>query len=542
MIVSGKYRGKRTTWLLAAVINLVIFLVFSLLSHPVYNSLEDMYVVYRLAGGYGDPPTELLDFNLGLHPYLNWIIKSLFTIYDGLNWYTLFLFFAHYIFCTIILAYLMQRKPSVFNYVTYLALLFIFEGYFLLFPDFTGASMTLTAAGILLLLTRAWHDDLRLRHYIAAVLLLLFASFFRIVPMFILPGIALPFIILTVSPALRVKLLAALAAAAMLILLFNFIHTSYYKSRQPGWANQESYRQKMIRFFNNAAALERPLPGEKWYEESGLIMAGAILDTSFLTGQELDRMYSELKAKRTATRTLSGDWQKSRDWRKWFFINNRLFLALAIFILVVYGYRRKIRLPAFLSCVLLLMGLAYLFYAHKIEPYILVSSLSLICFAVFLFPENNSIPHNKRWQYVVLVLSLAFLAWGLLRAVKTTGRNKSATAEFQKQYAELAAHSDFLFVHINGFAIRKMYAWDPPARYPLPNFLQAERFSGHNFRTTLSRFQIEDVKSLLFSPKVLFWGKPPDGLKPYFEKIAGKPLQFSAPLKEFKEGIVWKIE
>jgi hypothetical protein len=532
---------NRSCWI-AAGANLIIFSLFILFTHPIYDSQEDMYALYRLSGGYGDPPTELLDFNLGLHPFLNWTIKSLFQFYDQINWYSFALFFAHYIFCTIVLSNIIQKKSSLGNYLMYLALLVIFEGHFLLFPDFTGSSMILTAAGIVLLLTKAWYNELNTRHYVAAIVLFVLASFFRVEPMIILPGIAIPFFTLTVSRKWRWKLLTTLAIAGASIFAFNAVHKWYYKSAQPGWSQQESYRQKLFRFFNDAAILERPSPGEKWFAEYSVITKGVIIDTATLGEAVLDSVYDHFVQKRKVSRSLSRDWANSSEWRKWFLINNRLFFLITLLAILLFGLYRKILIPALFSIGLLLAGLAYLFISHKIEPYILITSLSLISFLILLFPAGKTIENRSFAKFIVAGVLLCFIAWGIIRAAKTSRTNEQETRKFRLQYAELSSNRRFLFIHLTGFATRKFYSWDLPATYRLDNLLVDERFSGHNFYTTLHRYQINKASEILSSSNVLFWGNPQEGLKEYFEKIAGRPLQFLGPLPEFKQGQVWKIE
>jgi hypothetical protein len=240
-------------------------------------------------------------------------------------------------------------------------------------------------------------------------------------------------------------------------------------------------------------------------------------------------------------RNFSTDWKNSSEWRKWFLINNRLFFFIGFFFILLYGLKRKI-LPALLiSLCFFIGGFGYLLVKAKTEPYILASAFSFICFTIFLCTKQDILRNTKAFRIAALAGLFFFIAWGGIRLYKTSVVNRSDTARFRQQYAELSAHPEKLFIHIKGFAIQKFYAFDSPASFPLSNFLQAERFTAHNYASTLSRFGIHNVKEIFSSPDVLFWGHPPDGLKTYFEKVAGKPLLRSDPLPEFRHGIVWRV-
>jgi hypothetical protein len=535
------FKIKKDIWI-AALVNLLLFIVFSFLFYPIYNSQEDVYVLYLLSGGYGSEPTAMLHFNLGLHPFLNWFIKSLFLLTNQVNWYSVVLFMSHYVFCTIVLAYVIRKKNTLVAYVSYAALFLVFEGYFLLFPDFTGACMILTASGLLLLLTRAWHNELKPRHYVFAVLLFVLASFFRMESMIVLPGIALPFLALTVPEKIKWKLPGILCIAGLVIFLFNVIHKSYYTAQKPDWPQEEAYRQKILRFYNESSSLKRPQPGEKWYPEYEMIIRGVIMDTTFLPSSLLDSVHTDMKQARTVERSFSADWKIAAEQRKWFLINNRIFLCLTLLFIILYGLGKRITPALLLSLCFLIAGLGFLLLKAKTEPYILISSLSLICFTVFLHNGQPFFQKKRIYEYITLAALFLFIAWGSLRIYRTSQQNRQENARFKSQYAEIAAHPQTLFINIRGLAIQKFHAFDIPAKSELANYLSTELFITNNYHSTLEKFHIGNIKDIFSSPNVLFWGEPSQGLKAYFERIAGRPLVFSSQLQEFKTGFVWRVQ
>src|SRR5215203_3797391 len=122
--------------LCASIFNLFLFLNLFFLVKPIYDTEEDVYILYLLSGGFGNSPTELLHYNHGLHPYLGYFIKTLFVLNSNINWYSLCLTTSHYIACTIILYYLLKIKPGWGTLFIYLLLFVVFECMFLININF----------------------------------------------------------------------------------------------------------------------------------------------------------------------------------------------------------------------------------------------------------------------------------------------------------------------------------------------------------------------------------------------------------------------
>lgn len=540
--------------LLAVLITAIIFVVFFALFHPVYDSREDVYILYLLSGGYGDPPTEMLHYNFGIHPWLGWIIKQFFILNRNINWYTIALLAAHYVSCTIILSLIIGRqrveasphagggwrgakeKRTYTAWLAWGALFIVFEGYFLLFPDFTGASIILTITAIVYLLSKAWKGPLTPRHCIIAGIFLLVASLYRIHAMVPLIGMSLPFIALTISNRDKLKFIAVLLVSGIGIFLLNQVHQSYYKAKKPDWPQEEAYRQKVFRFFNEGAALKIPEPGQKWSTEYELTIRGLIMDTAHMPSTRLDSMYYDMKADQV------GRPKFSAEWKKWFLINNRLFFCISFVFIVLYGLRKRPLMVVILSLLLLTVGFGYLLFKAKAPPYILISSLYLFCLGLFLYGQQSFSGYKKIYTAGSALLLSFFIFWGVLRAYKTSNQNKYDTELMKQEYEEIKNHPHNLFISIQKIPMHKFYVFDTPKEFSLPNYLHPELFMSNRYSTTLKRFGIRDIKDIFSSPAVLFRGAPPTGLKEYYESLAGRTLIFSDPLPGFKHATVWKIE
>lgn len=519
----------------AVFINAIIFALFYLLFYPIYNSGEDVHVLYMLSGGYGDMPTAMTHYNYGIHPLLAGTIKNLFRLTGGVNWYSVAMILPHYIGGTLILSQLFRQKPELTGYLAYAALFIVFEGYFLLYPDFTAASMILTIAALLLLMIKSRQAAPGIRWCIIAGLLLLLASFYRIHSMLFLAVLILPFFILIHERLAKTKVMLTLLASALLVITFNHAQEWYFRQQKNDWLQEEAYRQKIFRFFNNAASLKIPADGEKWHDEYQVTTSGLIMDSSYMPSARLDSMYRDLKG-------LKSNWQLPTGWKKWFYINNRLFFIVTLFFFVFYGYRKKILIPALTAFIVLLAGFAYLQLRAKAPSYVLTASLELICLSIF-FSEKQPFSFSGKLGELIIPLCLGLvICWGLVRLYNTSDQNRNENYTFKNNYTEVAGHPHNLFIDVQDFNSRKFYVFDLPGKFSLSNYLIGERFINNTHSSALKRFRIQNIAGIFNSPDVLFWGEPDAALKKYFEKIAGRPLVFTGPLAEFKNGDVWSIE
>jgi hypothetical protein len=473
-----------------------------------------------LAGGFGDPPTEMAHYNYGVHPILGWIAKSLFLINNQFNWYSLLLIAAHYVSCTVILTMVIRRKNILLAYLSYAVLFLVFEGHFMLFMDFTASSAVLGIAALLYLLVHAWERNLGLRQCIITAFLFLFASFYRIHSILPLLGIALPFFVLTVTKKEKWRSLIVVLASAIIVLSFNFIHRTWYTAKKADWPQEEAYRQSVYRFFNEASTMKVPAEGEKWYKEYSLVTKGMLMETSLLPVNRIDSMYHDLKKEGKV------HWQVSSNWLKWFYINNRLFFAVLFFFVLLYGWRRKVMAPALLSILLLILGFYFLLIKYKGPTYILVSSMMLISYALLLYNHEQYIL-QKKLRVGAMIILLFLVAWSIVRLDRTSKQNINFNWMFKIRYAEIAEHPKILFVGANGSYSNKFYVFDVPSKYPFHNYLHAESFLTGNYKFIIKRFGIEDLKGILPSHDVLIRGNISPEQKAYFEQIYGQDIEFS---------------
>jgi hypothetical protein len=529
-------KNKNHIWL-AALINLVLFILFFSFFYPIYDSKEDAYAAYLLSGGFGNPPTEFLHYNYGFHPFLNLVVKNLFLLNGNINWYSISLITGHYISATVILSLLIKKNKSLLFLLSWFALFLVFQGFFLIILDFTGTSVILGCTGFLYLLAKSKEGPLLTRHCLLAGLLLLLASLYRIHAIIPLAGIALPFFFLVNTAGQKLRIFLTVAAAALCILCCNFLQRAYYSTKDPGWPTEETSRQKIFELYNyNSPALYNVKLGQKWYIESQLISRGLLIDNSFLHGQWLDSMYKEVKSSPPAEVHLP------KGWTKWFFINNRLFFCITLFILAIYASTKKIRLALALTLLLIAAGTWYLATNAKLPPYILASALYFVCLATIFHGGVNPLVLYNLWiQLLTIALLLFFCYWGIIRLHKTSQQNRWQNLAFKQAYAELAANKDKLFIVTGNFTIHKFYVFDLPRNYTLDNYADTEHFIINLYKPVFEKFHIYNNNQIPFLPNVLFWGKTSDAVRLYFERLIGQPMRITDPLPAFNAQTVWKI-
>src|ERR1700709_146898 len=95
---------------ISVLINLVLFSLVLAFSFPIFNSGDDVYLLYLSCGGFGETPTELLHYHYGMHPYIGWLLKNLFTRWPDFNWYTAMLYLFHFVACAVLLMQLLKKN------------------------------------------------------------------------------------------------------------------------------------------------------------------------------------------------------------------------------------------------------------------------------------------------------------------------------------------------------------------------------------------------------------------------------------------------
>src|SRR6478752_8189741 len=127
-------------------INLILFLLIIICLKPLLNTWDDAFIMYSFSGGFGIPPTELVDYSWGWHFLLGLIVKNLFILIPYINWYSVLLLSIHWVSSSLILIFFLNTF-RLLNALLYFAIFFvIFETTLVLSLNFTSTSIIIAIA------------------------------------------------------------------------------------------------------------------------------------------------------------------------------------------------------------------------------------------------------------------------------------------------------------------------------------------------------------------------------------------------------------
>jgi len=500
----------------AVIVNLCLFFLISVLAHPIYDTEEDVYVLYLLSGGFGGAATELLHYNYGMHPFLGVLLKNLFVWNDHINWYTLTLLFFHFAALTSILAVLLRITRSIYALVSWVVLFTVFEAKFLLAPNFTDAAIICAVAAWVILFTAPDNRKAAVKYYVVSILLFVAGSLFRIHVIIPLIVVGVPFIFINSSRKKNFQSLFIIFVTAAFIFLLNLLHQSYYRAKIPGWQTEESYRQSVYRFYNRQ--FQDVAPGHRWHTELGLINSGLPIDTSFLSIGKMNQMYTDLYSEKIEQKPVAG------SSKNWFWINNRIFFILLFVLLVFSGANKKLFWSVGIVAVLSFLLGTYLLEHYKLPFYLLLSFFMLTCTFILLQSEESA-KHYITWAKSGVLLLILF--WSLVQLYKMDRKNLAEISNFKLAYSELAKRPDHLFMNMaGGFPLQKFYVFDLPRRFPLQNLITGEHFLDNIQAPVFNRFDIRDSRTRYLNHNLFYSGKPVKALLEYFLQLEHIQLRF----------------
>jgi hypothetical protein len=520
-------------WLTSFCINLFLFLLFNLFLFPIFNSGDDVFLMYTVSGGFGEPPTNLLHYNHIWHPALGWLVKTMFINFPAVNWYSVFLMTLNGFSCTVILSILFKKFEFKTALVLYFIFFFFIEMRMLLSLNFTAAAGVAAVAGHMLLLenvkTKKNKPDL------VAVIFLLLAGLLRL---HVTAAISLFFFPCFLFYALKEykKWGVTLTIVWGMLLLLNAQHQNFYKKNINGWQEQENYRQSMFSFINQTSNFPA-LAGENVMTpvEQSFISSAFFLDTSVLTSRKFSELSKIGKGKKTFEIN-----EFSRG-MYWLYIDLRAYILLLL--IGLYGsWRANILKP------LLRKWLPFLFFAgglyfvlllfYKMTPALYLCFMMMgWVYLVFVLSGLRS-DSNHKWtlkNYSMFFLLLPF-TWMTIRIFKNNNLNKEKHRRFECFITEINRYPANLFIATDDFLpLGSYYIWDPPSQNKLSNFIYKDRAITFMYGQTLKRYGIAELMTSVYkNPNIFLVGRELPALKNYYYEKHKVCIEISPQLKEFK--------
>jgi hypothetical protein len=499
--------AERYTWATSCSITALCFLFTLAIITPLLNSGDDAYLMYTLGGGYGEKPTELLNYNHIWHPAIGWICKSLFSTLPGINWYTVLLLLFHYAGCCCILYILVKRGRPVVSVVLFSFLFLFIETRQLLSLNFTGSAFTAAAGGICLLLHQLQQREKGYGNIILSMVLLVMADLLRlqIAWLVILLSGAVAIVLLHRRQFIYWCLLSIFCAGVLWAL--NKQQEQYYKNNIPGWEQQEKFRQALFYSYNRQLVNTiKPGVFADSTEQEFFFSAFLYDSTRFTTAH-----VQEISHKITRNRSIANN--EDRAGLYWFFVEMRAYILLfaAVILLFLLQGKRKEILRWLLSVLAFAAVHSYLFVFLKITMPIHLGLLLCLYLALILHVNKNDrlLISKKTVSFFPIVLLIVASAWMSIRLYKENSGNKLRYKKFICAMEELGRAPDKLFVATDdAFPISYFPIWVTPAQYPATNLLYKDRLITHTYLQTLRRYSIHSLNgALIKDPRVYLLGR-----------------------------------
>src|SRR5690242_19884973 len=125
-----------------------LFVALFLFTHPVYNSDDDFYFLYTLAGGHIAAPTNVLHYLYSLNPIITYLIPKLFVSFPHFNWYSFFLVSVHYVSCFYLVFSLLKQYKTRIAIFSFLVFFVCIESKLLLYINYSSSAVITTFAGL----------------------------------------------------------------------------------------------------------------------------------------------------------------------------------------------------------------------------------------------------------------------------------------------------------------------------------------------------------------------------------------------------------
>lgn len=123
---------------------------FFLILTPSFNTNDDVGMMFIANGTYYGNPSEHLVFTKVI---IGLVLKLLYTVMPGIPWYTAYLYFFHFIACSLIIYSLICLSRNALHFSVLLYTFIVFEIILLLNLQFTSTSLLLGFSSILYYLT-----------------------------------------------------------------------------------------------------------------------------------------------------------------------------------------------------------------------------------------------------------------------------------------------------------------------------------------------------------------------------------------------------
>lgn len=513
MVVNNKL--KKNAFLFSLLVTAILLFLFTSITTPLLNSGDDAFMMYTLAGGFGEAPTNLLHYNHLWHPWLGSLVSNLFSVMPGVNWYSIALLVYHWLGLTAVF-YVMLRTVKLSSAILLFLTLFTFiEARLLLSLNLTGAALV-AGVGAVFLVTHLVKQQ-RITNWLTvfAVLLLLLAGLLRLHVIVLVILLFLPLLFFGFSKKQVVRVATIIFLSGAILFGLNKLQEQYYIKHIPGWKKQDEFRQGLFYAYNRP--IKENIPGSVFKDstEQELFFSAFLYDSVKFTPERV------MEISKNITRERWLDEKEDRLGLYWFFFELRIYLLLFIVfagLLVINKQLKQLRywvLPVL--AVLFIYACLFVFLKMTATIHLGLLFILWIQFSATIQGDTTFFPGKKNSAFLISGILLLLLAWMFVRLYKENIANKSRQQRFRCVMNEMNQQKDKLFIATDdSFPLGYFYIWDVPEQYPVTNLLYKDRLLTHTYLQTLNRYGIKDLdKALAEDKRILLLG----GKLPSLEKV-----------------------
>lgn len=498
---------EKNAFLFSLLVTAILLSLFTSITTPLLNSGDDAFMMYTLAGGFGEAPTNLLHYNPIWHQWLGGLMSNLFSVIPGVNWYSIALLVYHWLGLTAVF-YVMLRTLKLSSAVLLFLTLFIFiETRLLLSLNLTGAALVAGTGAVFLVTYLAKQQRITNWLTVFAVLLLLLAGMLRLHVIVLVILLFLPLLFFRFSKMQIVQVVTIFFLSGIILFGLNKLQEQYYIRHIPGWRKQEAFRQGLFYAYNRPIKENVPRGVFKDSTEQELFFSSFLYDSVKFTPERV------MEISRNITRERWLDEKEDRLGLYWFFFELRIYLVLFIVfagLLVINKQLKQLRYWA-LPVLAVLFIYAYLFVFLKMTATIHLGLLFIlwIQFSATIQSDTKFFPGKKSSTFLISGILLLLLAWMFVRLYKENIANKGRQQKFRCVMNEMNQQKDKLFIATDdSFPLGYFYIWDVPEQYPVTNLLYKDRLLTHTYLQTLNRYGIKDLnKALAEDKRILLLGR-----------------------------------
>lgn len=385
------------------VINIVLFLIITVLITPVYETNDDQAMAYVAMGAYGERDFHLVFINV----ILGKLLVFLFSVFPGLNWYVVLYEVLIFTAITMLINIFEKKCEKKFAAFPIILIIYLFAVNYYYYVQFSKSAGILPAVGLLYSVFLTEEKQRKWYKYILPGLLIVCGSCYRFEVLYMVGFLFIPLLLYVFWKAeKKQKMFFFVYGALVCVAVFGLriADRALYKADEE-WAYYLDYNQK------RAKLTDYGWPNYQRNREELTALGISLVDyENFQTWDFADRDLFDTEVLENLIAINERDEQES-VWRKYCLLfvpgfleySFAVFLFLAVAYFFVHSFRQRkivgiLSIIAFLVAELVLV-LRGRFLIYRIDISVALA-LAIICY--YLAVSNGEVKSNVKSQWLFI--------------------------------------------------------------------------------------------------------------------------------------------